>query len=147
MAPVASADVMAITKWSISRLESGMAGCCAYAASGQAPEREMHAETFAHQDEGADGARPRACRRSFRIRPPEIGAPIGITEKSVWYHFVDARNVSFCRLSRHGQDCSQGVARKAKQKPEGEMEGTKTAAAGVVKMALPSRLRLARFVP
>jgi hypothetical protein len=30
------ADVMAITKWSISRLESGMAGCCAYAASGQA---------------------------------------------------------------------------------------------------------------
>jgi hypothetical protein len=36
MAPVASADVMAITKWSISRLESGMAGCCAYAASGQA---------------------------------------------------------------------------------------------------------------
>jgi hypothetical protein len=36
MAPVASADVMGITKWSISRLESGMAGCCAYAASGQA---------------------------------------------------------------------------------------------------------------
>jgi hypothetical protein len=36
MAPVASADVMAITKWSISRLENGMAGCCAYAASGQA---------------------------------------------------------------------------------------------------------------
>jgi len=30
---VASADVMAIKKWSISRLESGMAGCCAYPAS------------------------------------------------------------------------------------------------------------------
>src|SRR6516164_266332 len=40
-------------------------------------------------------------------RPLEIGAPIGITEKSLWHPFVDARNISFCRLSRHGQNCSR----------------------------------------
>src|SRR6516164_10425908 len=40
-----------------------------------------------------------------KLRPPEIGAPIGIAEPSLWPRFVDARNISFCRLSRHGQDC------------------------------------------
>src|SRR5262249_24397252 len=34
------------------------------------------------------------------LRPPEIGAPIGIAEQSLWPRFVvDARNISFCRPS------------------------------------------------
>src|SRR5262249_42142719 len=43
------------------------------------------------------------------LPPLEIGGPIGIAEPSLWPRFVDvdARSISFCRLSRHGQDCSR----------------------------------------
>src|SRR5262245_23054211 len=50
-----------------------------------------------------------------KLRPPEIGAPIGIAEPSLWPRFVDARNISFCRLSRHGQDCSRHHRENAEQ--------------------------------
>src|SRR5215469_7173954 len=51
------------------------------------------------------------------LRPPEIGAPIGIAEPSLWPGFVDvdARNISSCRLSRHGQDCSRHHREDAEQ--------------------------------
>src|SRR5215831_14090450 len=50
-----------------------------------------------------------------KLRPPEIGAPIGIAEPSLWPRFVDARNISFCCLSRHGQDCSRHHRENAEQ--------------------------------
>src|SRR6516164_4405602 len=52
-----------------------------------------------------------------KLPPPEIGAPIGITEKSLWPRFVDvdARSISFCRLSRHGQDWPRHHRENAEQ--------------------------------
>src|SRR5262249_15665239 len=52
-----------------------------------------------------------------KLPPPEIGAPIGIAEPSLWPRFVDvdARNISFCPLSRHGQDCSRHHGENAEQ--------------------------------
>src|SRR6516165_1844870 len=51
------------------------------------------------------------------LPPLEIGAPIGIAEPSLWPRFVDvdARSISFCRLSRHGQDCSRHHREDAEQ--------------------------------
>src|SRR5262249_17123287 len=51
------------------------------------------------------------------LRPPEIGTPIGMAEQSLWPRFVDvaARNISFCRLSRHGQNCSRHHRENAEQ--------------------------------
>src|SRR6266403_2688164 len=40
------------------------------------------------------------------LRRPEIGAAVGIAEKALWHRLVDATDILFCRLSRHGQDCS-----------------------------------------
>src|SRR5262249_9806626 len=52
-----------------------------------------------------------------RLPSPEVGTPIGIAEPSLWPRFVDvdARNISFCRLSRHGQDCSRHYRENAEQ--------------------------------
>src|SRR5262249_28751358 len=72
------------------------------------------------------------------LRRLEIGAPVGIAEQSLWHGFVDvdARSISFCRLSRHSQDCSthhrenaeQGVAGLA-HSPLRSVQSAATAAA------------------
>src|SRR5215471_17945940 len=51
------------------------------------------------------------------LPPLEIRAPIGIAEPSLWPRFVDvdARSISFCRLSWHGQDCSRHHREDAEQ--------------------------------
>src|SRR5262249_12401836 len=55
------------------------------------------------------------------LRRLEIGAPVGIAEQSLWHGFVDvdARSISFCRLSRHSQDCSTHHRENAEQSVAG----------------------------
>jgi hypothetical protein len=46
-----------------------------------------------------------------------------------WLPGGSGRSLNHSSRASNGIQVDQGVARKAKQKPEGEMEGTKTAAA------------------
>src|SRR5262249_12307719 len=83
------------------------------------------------------------------LPPPEIGAPIGIAEQSLWPRFVevDARNISFCRLNRHRQDCSGHHREDAEQ---GFTDLTHSPLRSIqsavfVAQGLPDRTRLRRY--
>src|SRR5262249_36656268 len=57
------------------------------------------------------------AKSAFRVINPQIGATIGVAKQALRYGFVlvDARNVSFCCLSRHGQNCSRHHRENAEQ--------------------------------
>src|SRR2546429_6879394 len=67
------------------------------------------------------------AKSAFCVINPQMSATIGVAKQSLWPRFVDvaARNISFCRVSRHGQNCSrhhrdnaeQGVAGLAHSPP------------------------------
>src|SRR5215475_16117641 len=57
------------------------------------------------------------AKSAFRVINPQISATIGVTKQALRHGFVavDARNVSFCRLSRNGQNCSRHHRENAEQ--------------------------------
>src|SRR5215831_2418383 len=61
------------------------------------------------------------AKSAFRVINPQISATIGVTKQALRHGFVavDARNVSFCRLSRHGQNCSRHHRENAEQSVAG----------------------------
>src|SRR5215813_708075 len=56
-------------------------------------------------------------KSAFRVINPQMSATIGVAKQALRHGFVevDARNVSFCRVSRHGQNCSRRHRENAEQ--------------------------------
>src|SRR5262249_24476717 len=57
------------------------------------------------------------AKSAFRVINPQISGTIRVAKQALRHGFValDARNVSFCRLSRHGQNCSRHHRENAEQ--------------------------------
>src|SRR5215471_1283922 len=57
------------------------------------------------------------AKSAFLVINPQISATIGVAKQALRHGFivVDARNVSFCCLSRHGQNCSRHHRENAEQ--------------------------------
>ena len=68
-----------------------------------------------------------ATALDLRDMPPDCLPALDLT--GVLHTGGSGRLLNHSNRASNGIQVDQGVARKAKQKPEGEMEGTKTAAA------------------
>src|SRR5215475_9402318 len=57
------------------------------------------------------------AKSAFRVINPQISGTIRVAKEALWPRFVDvaARNISFCRVSRHGQNCSRYHRENAEQ--------------------------------
>src|SRR5262249_49194781 len=90
--------------------------CCCSRRITNSRESDSRSSTGGHSNTVV-GADVWIAKSAFRVINPQISATIGVTKQALRHGFVavDARNVSFCRLSRHGQNCSRHHRENAEQ--------------------------------
>src|SRR5262249_33847013 len=94
------------------------------------------------------GADVWVAKSAFRVINPQISATIRVTKQALRHGFVavDARNVSFCRLSRHGQNCSRHHRENAEQGVAGLAHSPLRWNSVGPCVALPDRTRPRRYL-